>query len=78
MARPSKTQESRPSAAALGPRVRQLRQAMGLPQDRLALSADIDQSALSKFERGVRPLGRGALERIAEVLKLTYDELVKV
>ena len=78
MARTPKTQETRPTSQALGARVRQLRQAMGLPQDRLALSADIDQSALSKFERGVRPLGRGALERIAKVLELTYDELVNV
>jgi transcriptional regulator with XRE-family HTH domain len=59
----------------IGSRVRRLRQERGLAQDRLAIEAHVDQSGLSKFERGNRGLGRVPLERIARVLGITLDEL---
>lgn len=77
MARHGKTQESLPDVTILGRRVRELRQKKEYPQDRLALQANVDQSALSKLERGVRSMPRGALERIATALGVSYDELAK-
>jgi transcriptional regulator with XRE-family HTH domain len=62
---------------ALGARIKRLRQEKGLPQDRLALRANVDQSGLSKFERGQgHRLGPVPLKRIAAVLGVTYEELV--
>lgn len=64
---------------SLGTKIRRLRGERGISQDRLAIEAMVDQSGLSKFERGVRgkhKLGRIPLERIARVLRVTYEELV--
>lgn len=77
MARRNNPQESSADVAALGRRVRELRQSKQLPQDRLALQANVDQSALSKLERGVRPMARGALERIATALGVSYNDLIQ-
>src|SRR5438128_402934 len=43
----------------IGNRVRRLRVQKGLSQDRLALEAHVDQSGLSKVERGNKGLGEG-------------------
>ena len=60
---------SRGAREPIGARVRRLRQERGLAQDRLALEANVDQSGLSKFERGKsRHWGRAPLGRIAAVL----------
>ena len=62
---------------ALGARIKRLRQARNLSQDRLAIESHIDQSGLSKFERGKdRSMGRAPLERIAAVFKLSLAELL--
>lgn len=80
MTKRSKPQEPRrqvsETAADLGPRVRSYRQNRGMTQDHLALEANLDQSGLSKFERGTHSLSSSALERIAKVLDVDYDELV--
>jgi transcriptional regulator with XRE-family HTH domain len=60
----------------IGSRVRRLRMELGLAQDRLAIEAHVDQSGLSKFERGGRGFGRVPLERIARVLGIPFDALV--
>jgi len=60
----------------LGARIRRLRTARGLAQDRLALEAHIDQSGLSKFERGKRALGETAIRRIAAVFDTSFEQLV--
>jgi DNA-binding transcriptional regulator YiaG len=61
----------------LGSKIKRLRQARNLSQDRLAIESHVDQSGLSKFERGKdRAMGRAPLERIAAVLKVTLAELV--
>ena len=60
----------------IGARVRRLRQERKFAQDRLALAAHLDQSGLSKFERGNRGLGEVPLRRIAEVFGLTFEELI--
>jgi transcriptional regulator with XRE-family HTH domain len=81
MSTPPDPRKRDPSTAtgseALGAKVRRLRLERGLPQDRLAIEAHVDQSGLSKFERGQSSrLGPVPLGRIAQVLGLTLDELV--
>ena len=62
----------------LGARIRRLRQEKGLPQDRLALKANVDQSGLSKFERGKSErLGPTPLRRIAAVLEVSFEQLIE-
>lgn len=62
----------------LGPRIRRIRQEQGFTQDGLALKANVDQSSLSKLERRTpRQMGPVPLTRVAEVLGLTFDELVE-
>ena len=61
----------------IGERVRRLRTARNLSQDRVSLSANIDQSGFSKFERGARSLGEGALRRVASVLGIEFESMVK-
>jgi transcriptional regulator with XRE-family HTH domain len=60
----------------IGNKVKRLRTQKGLSQDRLALEAHVDQSGLSKFERGSKGLGKVPLTRIATVLGLPFEELV--
>lgn len=63
----------------LGGKIRRLRMERGISQDRLAIEANVDQSGLSKFERGVagkNKLGPVPLRRIATILRTTFDELV--
>jgi transcriptional regulator with XRE-family HTH domain len=63
---------------SLGARVRRLRVERGLSQDRLAIEAHVDQSGLSKFERGRdRTFGEVPLRRIASVLRLDFEDLVR-
>jgi transcriptional regulator with XRE-family HTH domain len=65
------------SLEELGPRIRRLRMERGIGQERLAIEAHVDQSGLSKFERGKdRRMSKQSLERIAGVLALTYEQLV--
>jgi transcriptional regulator with XRE-family HTH domain len=61
----------------LGARVRRLRQERSLAQDRLAIEANVDQSGLSKFERGkAGHVAPAPLRRIAAVLGVPIEELV--
>lgn len=60
----------------LGTRIKRLRTERRIAQDRLAIEAHVDQSGLSKFERGREyKIGRPGLERIATVFGMTYHEL---
>ena len=62
---------------SLGARIKRLRQERKLSQDRLAIEANIDQSGLSKFERGKEPkMSETPLRRVARILKVPYEELV--
>lgn len=61
----------------LGAKIKRLRQERGLGQERLAIEAHVDQSGLSKFERGKeRKMGELPLKRIAAVLGMSFEELV--
>ncbi len=72
----TKSQRPTNEVEPIGSRVRRLRIERGMPQDRLALEAHVDQSGLSKFERGARVIGPTPLRRIAAVFKISYEELV--
>ena len=62
----------------LGAKIRRLREGKGLAQDRLAIEAHVDQSGLSKFERGVSArFGPVPLSRIASILGLTLEQLIE-
>ena len=78
------TTEQMPGANAgserehLGARIKLLRAERRLSQDRLAIEANVDQSGLSKFERGREyKIGRPGLERIAQKLGMSFEELVE-
>lgn len=62
----------------LGARIRRLRIERGLGQERLAIEAGVDQSGLSKFERGKenRTVGEAALRRLAKVLGTPFEDFV--
>lgn len=62
----------------LGARIKRMRQERKLSQDRLAIEAHIDQSGLSKLERGKeRGISEAPLRRVASVLKVTYEQLIE-
>jgi len=60
----------------LGDCIRQLREQAEMPLRKLAALLDIDQSTLSKLERGERPLSRQMLPIIAKTFKADEKELV--
>jgi len=65
-----------PGFENIGAKVKRLRIEKGYSQDRLAIEAHMDQSGLSKFERGGRGVGPVILTRIAKVLGISYEELI--
>ena len=60
----------------LGDYIRQLREQAEMPLRKLAAILDIDQSTLSKLERGERPVSRQMLPIIAKTFKVDEKELV--
>ncbi len=60
----------------LGDYIRQLREQAEMPLRKLAALLDIDQSTLSKLERGERPVNRQMLPIIAKTFKVDEKELV--
>lgn len=56
--------------------IRQMREQAEMPLRKLAALLDIDQSTLSKMERGERPVGRQMLPIIAKTFKVDEKELV--
>jgi transcriptional regulator with XRE-family HTH domain len=69
--------ENQQDTENLGSKIKRLRIERKLAQERLAIEAHVDQSGLSKFERGRdRNIGEASLRRIASVLKISFEELV--
>jgi transcriptional regulator with XRE-family HTH domain len=70
--------ESAIASESLGSKIRRLRLDKGIGQERLAIEANVDQSGLSKFERGKekRMIGEQALRRLAAVLEVQFEELI--
>jgi len=60
----------------LGDYIRQLREKAEMPLRKLAALLDIDQSTLSKLERGERPVNRQMLPIIAKTFNVDEKELV--
>lgn len=60
----------------IGDFIRQLREQAEMPLRKLAALLDIDQSTLSKLERGERPVSRQMLPIIARTFKVDEKELV--
>lgn len=60
----------------LGYFIRQLREQAEMPLRKLAALLDIDQSTLSKLERGERPINRQILPIIAKTFSVDEKELV--
>lgn len=60
----------------LGDHIRQLREQAGMPLRKLAALLDIDQSTLSKLERGERPVSRQMLPIIAKTFSVDEKELI--
>jgi transcriptional regulator with XRE-family HTH domain len=56
--------------------IRQLREQADMPLRKLAALLDIDQSTLSKLERGERPINRQMLPIIAKTFNVNEKELV--
>lgn len=62
--------------AALGQRVRELRQRLRLSQEQLAERADLHWTYISGIERGQRNPGLNILARLARALKVSLPTLV--
>jgi transcriptional regulator with XRE-family HTH domain len=62
--------------AALGHRVRQLRERLDLSQEQLAERADLHWTYISGIERGRRNAGLNILARLAKALRVTLPALV--
>lgn len=60
----------------LGVYIRQLRENANMPLRKLSALLDIDQSTLSKLERGERPITRQMLPIIAKTFNVNEKELV--
>lgn len=58
-----------------GAQVRQLRKAMKLSQEEVALSAGLDRSYFGAIERGEKNLSLVNIHRIADALKVGAGEL---
>ena len=56
--------------------IRQLREQAEMPLRKLAAILDIDQSTLSKLERGERPINRQMIPIIAKTFNVDERELV--
>jgi transcriptional regulator with XRE-family HTH domain len=55
--------------------IRGLREQAQMPLRKLAASLDIDQSTLSKIERGERQFTSDMISKLAETLSLDYKDL---
>lgn len=56
--------------------IRKLREQADMPLRKLAALLDIDQSTLSKIERGERPIKKDQILILADILKIDQHELV--
>ncbi|MEW5884043.1 MAG: helix-turn-helix transcriptional regulator [Armatimonadota bacterium] len=61
----------------LGNRVRALRLAAGLSQERFALECGLDRTYISGVERGQRNVSLVNLEKIARGLRMPLDRLLE-
>ena len=60
----------------IGEQIRKLREDKGLPLRKVAAVLDIDQSILSKIERGERKASKDQIIRIAKIFSVDEKELL--
>lgn len=60
----------------IGEYIRQLREKENMPLRKLAALLDIDQSTLSKLERGERPVSRQMIPVVAKTFGVNEKELI--
>ena len=63
-------------ATQFGERIRELRTKQKLLLRQVASKLDVDTSIISKMERGERPIKKEQIIIIAEILKVSKDELL--
>ncbi len=63
-------------ATQFGDRIRELRTKQKLLLRQVASKLDIDTSIISKMERGERPIKKEQIIILAEILKVSKDELL--
>ena len=61
---------------SIGEQIRKLRENEGLPLRKIAAELDIDQSILSKIERGERKASKDQIIRIARIFNVDEKELL--
>lgn len=61
-----------------GEKIRELREKQHLYLRQVAPLLDMDTAQLSKIEKGKRQLKREQLSLIADILKVSYDELLTI
>lgn len=61
---------------SIGGQIRKLREDQGLPLRKVAAELDIDQSILSKIERGERKASKEQIIQIARIFKVDEKELL--
>lgn len=59
----------------VGSRIRDLRNAKGLSQEKLALKADLDRTYIAGVESGKRNISIKSLEKIVNALDVSFQEL---
>lgn len=61
----------------VGQNIRKYRKKKGLSQEDLALEADLHRAYVGQIERGEKNIGLINLEKIANALKISVDNLLK-
>lgn len=61
----------------VGSRIKELRNSLGLSQEKLAFKADIDRTYLAGVEQGKRNPSIKSLEKIIQALEVTFSEFFK-
>ena len=78
MAKKSNQHAGTPELIALGGALRHARKQVGLSQEALALSADIDRSYLGGIERGENNVALMNILRLSRALGITAAELLQL
>lgn len=61
----------------LGQRIKELRNIKGISQEKFALSIDMDRTYYASVESGKRNISINNIEKIANGLEITLEELFK-
>lgn len=62
----------------LGEKLKELREAKGLVQRQVAAELEVDTAYISKMESNEKPVSRNHLRKLASILAIAEDELLKL